>query len=373
MNTNTVLRELSVAYGIHHSQPPTTPSAFFYACAKIVTNDLKSIERQLLTPPSFSMKQLTILSNGINLSQKLLLEGLASKEDDIYWMGQDNHAEGPIDLQIGEHKFSLKEDSFILENMGLYKMLNRFTGSNYQRGLHAFRQFAPKELEAWFQYTWQSFIRFIKENDNSWSETTKTHKTKSATYNPKTDRCTLTLSDKGKTETSSIYVSTTLSEADFTSQTKGKTRKIFSTWISNHFSSDPEYLELKNKCAYNSGERICSLISEKWNPSEFQRFLQIYDFTYYYAKVDSTGIYVYKVPNNQNWQQEILITKPKLVVPKSQLNIITKIKNIKNARVLELRNEIRYAHGQLNGTPEAKLYYGGSKTGNLSTIYQQII
>jgi len=54
-------------------------------------------------------------------------------------------------------------------------------------------------------------------------------------------------------------------------------------------------------------------------------------------------------------------------VPDSQLNIFTEIKNTQNNKSLLFRNELRYSHGQFNGTPEAKLYHKSG--GDLSIMY----
>ena len=54
-------------------------------------------------------------------------------------------------------------------------------------------------------------------------------------------------------------------------------------------------------------------------------------------------------------------------MPDSQLNIFTEIKNTQNNKSLLFRNELRYSHGQFNGTPEAKLYHKSG--GDLSIMY----
>lgn len=60
-------------------------------------------------------------------------------------------------------------------------------------------------------------------------------------------------------------------------------------------------------------------------------------------------------------------------VPESQLNIITTIENTETGDILQLRNELRYSHGQFNGIPEAKLYIHNSlNQESLSKIYKPI-
>ena len=65
---------------------------------------------------------------------------------------------------IGQYGFSLKEESFILKNMGLYQLLNTLTGSNYKKGLHVFETFVPEEYNEWFSCTWKLLLEYLDEN-----------------------------------------------------------------------------------------------------------------------------------------------------------------------------------------------------------------
>lgn len=56
-------------------------------------------------------------------------------------------------------------------------------------------------------------------------------------------------------------------------------------------------------------------------------------------------------------------------MPKSQLNIYTTIENIETKSKLVVRNELRYSHGQFNGTPEAKMYIDN---GSLLIAYDEV-
>jgi hypothetical protein len=101
--------------------------------------------------------------------------------------------------------------------------------------------------------------------------------------------------------------------------------------------------------------------------------LQILDRQYYYAKTNDSKQEIYKVPSEKEFNSIIKISKIDYEVPKSQLNIITTIENTETGDILQLRNELRYSHGQFNGIPEAKLYIHNSlNQESLSKIYKPI-
>ena len=90
---------------------------------------------------------------------------------------------------------------------------------------------------------------------------------------------------------------------------------------------------------------------------------------YYYAKTTNKTIEVYKIPSQSEFKTKVDITNIRSSVPKSQLNIFTTIENIKTNEKLVVRNELRYSHGQFNGTPEAKMYID---SGSLLIAYEKV-
>ncbi|MBD3793835.1 MAG: hypothetical protein IE889_06695, partial [Campylobacterales bacterium] len=78
---------------------------------------------------------------------------------------------------------------------------------------------------------------------------------------------------------------------------------------------------------------------------------------------------VYRVPSREEFSSKIKIVDIGWSVPKSQLNILTVIENTETQESLIFRNEMRYSHGQFNGTPEAKMYID---TGSLLIAYDEI-
>ena len=138
----THLRELSVATtvgllkdGISFSIADLYDSKNFFAFAKqVITGDISSAIN-LCSTPTFSGDLKTIVDNGYNLGKTIFNNPYfkISKSDSITWQGNDTQKDDPIDITIGAYGFSLKEESFILENMGLYKLLNCYTGSTYKK------------------------------------------------------------------------------------------------------------------------------------------------------------------------------------------------------------------------------------------------
>ena len=81
------------------------------------------------------------------------------------------------------------------------------------------------------------------------------------------------------------------------------------------------------------------------------------------------------IGNNSSIGDESHITainKIWIEIPKSQLNFYTEIINKNNGSKIIFRNELRYSHGQFNGTPEAKCYIDRNAC-DLTTMYEKIV
>ncbi|MPN29613.1 hypothetical protein SDC9_177066 [bioreactor metagenome] len=104
--------------------------------------------------------------------------------------------------------------------------------------------------------------------------------------------------------------------------------------------------------------------------SGIARFLRIHEHEYFYAKTTLSGVEIYRVPSVHDFGKKLKIISVVGSVPDCQANILTTIMNLDTKKTLVLRNECRFSHGQFNGTPEAKMYYG--KDQSLLAIYDQI-
>lgn len=164
----THLRELSVAVGAgsiikgeYHLDIIPDSESFFEECEEYVEGNLISA-RNILDVDIRSGEYSSIVRNGLKMANAICEEFSFLPDDKIVWVGDDTQKDDPVDLVIGKYGFSLKEDSYILENMGLYKYLTLMTGKQFERGLHVFKTFSPDEYEEWFLY---SFERMIKSKD----------------------------------------------------------------------------------------------------------------------------------------------------------------------------------------------------------------
>ena len=170
----THLRELSVAVtaGLLLSDIPFQVSDLydsqtFWQLAQSVIDNNISTAQNILEVPTYTGELRDILHNGCRLGRAIVENSHFHfhKGDKILWLGAQTQKGDPIDVKIGAYGFSLKENSFILENMGLYKLLNYMTGSHYQRGLHIFTTFAPEEYDRWFAYTWECFVDYLQKHE----------------------------------------------------------------------------------------------------------------------------------------------------------------------------------------------------------------
>lgn len=136
----THLRELGVLVGIKNKI-----NNLGYTSNSITTNDFCEIIDSILPVNkhplynniriiAFSKSERDIIDNAFTLAKVIVEKLNFTSLDSADWYGYESGKDEPYDIKINDKYFSLKEDSFILENMGLYKLLNCFTGSKYKRG-----------------------------------------------------------------------------------------------------------------------------------------------------------------------------------------------------------------------------------------------
>lgn len=370
----TNLRELSVALSIGllinkqeeiRQDDLFRGERFFYLASKFIDTDISSAA-SISNIKEFSPDLIEIVKNGTRLGKEIYSTPYFkfNNSDCIKWVGYDTQKGDPIDLIVGHYKFSLKEDSFILKNMGLYELLNILTGSNYSKGkIHVFNDFSKTKYDDWFNLTWTALIKALKNADrniiinNGLSEICL----------DKLNNVVFQFSNK-----ISVIPSNIQTNEEFMKFTNSTTReKVFSKWINEYFSNNDEYITLKKACAEEAGQKICRYISQNLKEQNLYKFLQILDFEYYYAKTTDKEILVYKIPSKEDFDRNISFEECHYEIPESQLNIITTLRNLQTNSKLTFRNECRFSHGQFNGSPEAKMYV--RKKTPLSDIYQPII
>lgn len=373
----THLRELSVAttvgllnLEIDFQKSDLYDSKRFWAYAKrVISGDISSADN-LTTETTFTGELKQIVDNGYQLG-KAIYENKhfnINKNSIITWQGNNTQKDDPIDITIGNYGFSLKEESFILENMGLYKLLNCYTGSNYRKR-HIFSDYARAEYELWFSATWNELIKTLN-NAGSWSYNDSA-KQKSGKITMNDDTVILEYYLKGKLEASCVLPKQcTLSS--FEDKTSSKTREqVFSKYINLNLDNNDNYNTTKKACAVAATVALAKELNANLNYNAgLPRFLRIHNRTYYYAKTTASGVEILKVPSMESFGNDIVIESIVSSVPDKQANILTTIKNKNTGKTLVLRNECRFSHGQFNGTPEAKMYY--EHGGSLEVIYEKL-
>ena len=156
-NILTNLRELSVAFFLNSpSQKPQsiTPQLFTETCNNNITNCNIAVGNIVSNNLGFNQSEMAAINNGYKLAMKFRKILSISQIPIIKWVGNQQESDSPEDLIVNNFKLSLKEDSYILENMGLYKLLNIISNSDrHLRGLHVFETFANKKLCDWYEKT----------------------------------------------------------------------------------------------------------------------------------------------------------------------------------------------------------------------------
>lgn len=374
---NTILRETSVATivglkkeGIEYTiEELYDPSSFLQYAKQVISGELGSLIDSLESRNSFKNAEINIINNGNKLADVIFQKFPIDKEDTITWEGNNVGKEDPIDVQIGKFGFSLKEDSFILENMGLYKLINLFTGSKYKTR-HIFKDYAYKEYSEWFSKTWGELVSYLNNNNGEWRLDNLKSSSSIIFVNPNND---IKLSYTENDSTKECILPKQCSLSEFEKKTISKLReKVFSKFIHLNLEGNESYENAKRKCAEVAANALATELKENLNYSKsLPRFLRIHEMEYYYAKTTDSNVEIYRVPSLKDFVNEIEIKSIKSYVPKSQANILTTIINKHTQNELILRNECRFAHGQFNGTPEAKMYY--ENNGSLLVIYQDVV
>ncbi len=343
---------------------------FIKYAKEIIENDISSASN-LLIMDNFSPKLCQIINNGYNLGEKIY----QSDEFDIdefsviQWKGNDTQKDDPVDIVIGKYGFSLKEESFILEYMGLYKLLNCFTGSTYRKR-HIFKDYALYEYRNWFSVTWNEMLKDVEDCGKVWCFD-NIKKLKKSIIKITDNDVIFEYYDNKKLIANSILPKKCTLEM-FEDKTSSKTReKVFSKFINQILDNNPNYNNAKRECAIVATKNLAKELTENLNYSAgIPRFLRIHEFSYYYAKTTANGSVIYKVPALADFKDNIVIDSIVSSVPNKQANILTTIRNKRTGKKLILRNECRFSHGQFNGTPEAKMYY--EQGGSLLVIYEPI-
>ncbi|MFI3301126.1 MAG: hypothetical protein R3Y28_06870 [Candidatus Gastranaerophilales bacterium] len=363
----THLRELGVAFSFFNKNniEEISPVYFLQICNKHIksgtTINISQIAENTL---SFTGRELETIKNAIKLGDAIKEQFKISDNPKIAWLGNDTQSDSPVDLIIDEYKFSLKEESFILENMGLYKLLNILLDDEiYTKGVHVFKEFAKEEFDNWLRVT----CKLLVDSDESFA--IEKHGKYEAGGNIESGNIMLAYNEQKICLDDPLNINC----EKFENITNAKIREYaFSKWLKVNIESNPEYVAAKKHCAEQAGLNLLELVkpSEESSPKMLKRFFRIEQDEYYYAKTTSKEIKIYKVPSALEAEQNIKIKEVSTAVPKSQLNFYTEIENIKTNKSITFRNELRYSHGQFNGTPEAKCYIS---EGDLTAMYERVL
>ncbi|BFU77115.1 hypothetical protein ALC152_03300 [Arcobacter sp. 15-2] len=366
----THLRELSFGYSILKegiTEFNDSPDVFLNFCKSNIKNCQHLTRSQISSKSEFSDIERDTIYNGLKLGRYIISKNILNSKANVKWLGNENQSGTTYDMEIDNIFFSLKEKSFILHNMGLYQLLNIITDKiSYKKGLHIFEQFAPDALEKWFTITRQRTIDKLKiksfQTEDSQRKNIKLAYSEEKLY----------LFYNG--DEIKIQNFSECSYERFKNETTSKIReKVFSKFINQHLASDIMYLEAKKNCAEKAGKNLVDYlkcnVSQNPSPKSLYNLFRVTNQDYYYAKTTPNDIEVYKIPSQSEFSNNIQITDITYSVPSSQLNLLTTIENTDTKEKLIFRNELRYSHGQLNGTPEAKMYID---QGSLLIAYKSI-
>ena len=109
----TELRELSVLVGVdaavNQKEDVFDYDSFCDEVLKIVDNGTNHFNEQLKAKYQFTDEEIQILRNGYKLSKSIVDKFKIKHIEALKWFGWDTQKEDPIDIQINDYNFSLKE------------------------------------------------------------------------------------------------------------------------------------------------------------------------------------------------------------------------------------------------------------------------
>jgi hypothetical protein len=370
-DTKTKLRETSVLVGtsdcVLKKQNSFDKTIFLEKVREIILTKFPNFIKNISIKEDFTQDEKKIISNGYKLANYIVNKLNIKDIKSLYWIADENYKSLPFDIKINDFYFSLKEDSNILENMGLYKLVNVLTKSNYKK-LHIYEDFAKQEYEDWFNYTYSGLVNFLNTNLNGFEYIKESKKSKIVM-----DNQNVRFTFQSKKKSISANIPKNLQSTDrYNSLTSNELREYcLAKWINRHFSSDEKYNMLKAKASEVAGKNLVEFIKKNlYIENELFDFFRIYETEYYYAKVTDSYVNLFRVPKIQYFKNNLKMQSICYSVPKSQLNIITTFINNRTKGFIELRNECRFSHGQFTSTPEAKLYFG--KGTDLTHLYERL-
>ena len=367
----TSLRELSVVYGlVTHFDYNHKDRDFRNDFWQVMTDwaGASNLKINFDNPKPIDDTHSSIVENGIVLADEIIKSFSIKSTPEIEWVGGLSHSDSPADLIVDRIEISLKEDSYILENMGLYKLLNILTGSNHTRGnVHIFKRYAESCYEKWFDSTWSFLVSELQAKKTIEIDTVgKDYKCGIDLKNE-----TVSLWYKSKTISSTVNLPIAIDLTSFEKKTNPLIReKVFSKWINQNATSNSSYVSTKKECAITAGQNLLLELKKSLSAVNIARLLRLRDKTYYYCKVNHKKAEIYEVPSISQFDKVFELSELNFSVPTTQLNLLTTIKNKETESVLSFRNELRFSHGQFNGTPEAKLYF--NRDSSLENIYTKI-
>ena len=365
----TLLRELSVVYGIIRFFKQSTGDDYRDFFVFLDPYASSSVSYQLTKRNVRDVtKHKEIIGNGISLANAIIKAFNIVKLPQMRWVGEETQSGTPHDLFIDELPFSLKEESYILENMGLYRLVNILADKDYSRGeLHVFKEFAPEEYERWFKATLEVMFQSlplgktvtVSDNDRNYSS--------SVTCLDNT-QIELVYTEGGLENKAVLKRGVSLLEFEKTTNSLLR-EKAFAKYINKHLSDNEDYLETKRVCSDTAGKNLLAFVKKFLTPANLARMFRLSEVTYYYAKVVSKKAQIYQVPTISEFRNNFTVKDVSYSVPRSQLNLYTVIRS-SSGQEISFRNEIRFSHGQFNGTPEAKMYLERGSV--LETIYKKV-
>lgn len=275
-----------------------------------------------LLPNHLELSQ-TFLDLGKSIKKHLLEKGTACQ--DVKWMGKKRITSvAAQDLEVDSISISIKEESNVITNGSPFKIIDQLTRGIIDR--------KTKVRQNWF-------LTHAKEELESYYKI-----------------CATMLNYE------------ILEFSDFAKKPK-VVRKLFSKQVR-------ELHQNKNEAVLLAYSLLCKKVSEQsalifnqnllTNPSEILTVLipelfRIDDKSYLIAGIENANPFVLESPSLEAWKEQYQVLSAVAKSndknqPEIDLEFSFKNKVTQEVFTLELKIEIRWSHGKLNGNPEAKVY-----------------
>lgn len=309
---------------------------------------------------SFPSKAQSILENGYRAGTEIYNR---FDIEDIWYehCGATTADKQPWDIIIGGYRFSLKDNSNIVKNMGMKNFFSTLTEFTVDTPIHIFEEYAFDAYSECFHYCYSKFVSTVKENGEI--ELYDKDVLKSVvSEDVATGGLEAYLVDNKKYYSlpSECWLPEELQE--YSGGTKEFVKNTIGRFVGSYLSDDETYRAMTYAYAIEAGDGFLTELIDNFAQDEVSTIIGCCDLDYWYLKTTSKKLELYYVPSVSDAARCFAVdtSRIEISIPECQLNIKIPVVNIYTGKELDILVECRFSHCPFSGIPEAKVKKGAT-------------